>query len=58
MSGSPGNVDHTLEAQSRLRRLLQEHEASGAPDTPFFAGIREALQDLDDYADSGESSAA
>ena len=52
------NVDRTLEAQARLRGLLHEHEQSGEPDTPFFLGIREALADLDDLAESGESSAA
>ena len=52
------DVDRTLEAQARLRGLLREHEESGDRDTPFFLGIREALGDLDDRSESGESSAA
>ena len=52
------NVDFTFEAVSRLRRILGEHERSGEPDSPFFAGIREALDELDAFADRGESSAA
>lgn len=57
MSDRHDNVDHTLEAVTRLRGLLAEHDRSGGPDTPFFVGIREALDDLDAY-DAGESSAA
>jgi len=58
MSNLRDNVDHTFEAVARLRRLLAEHERRGAPDTPFFAGIRDALLELDAYADAGESNAA
>lgn len=58
MSERQDNVDHTLEAVGRLRRVLAEHERSGAADTPFFLGIREALADLDAHADAGESTAA
>ena len=58
MSDRHDNVDHTLEAVSRLRGLLAEHDRSGEPDTPFYAGIREALLELDAYGDVGESSAA
>jgi len=43
---------------SRLRRLLREHKRSGAPETPFFAGIRNALEELDAYAERDESTAA
>jgi hypothetical protein len=52
------NVDYTLEAVSRLRRIIREHDAGGADDTPFHLGIREALQDLDARAERDESSAA
>lgn len=52
------SVDHTLEAVTRLRRLLSEHERSGDADSPFFMGIREALVDLDARVDREESSAA
>ena len=58
MRDTHDNVDHTLEAVSRLRGLLREHDRSGAPDSPFFAGIREALDELDAYAERDESSAA
>lgn len=57
-NGRSDNVDHTLEAVSRLRRILAEHEREGAPETPFILCIREALEDLDAYADAGEFSAA
>jgi hypothetical protein len=53
-----GNIDHTFEAVARLRRLVAEHDRSGEPDTPFFIGIREALEDLDAHAERNESSAA
>jgi hypothetical protein len=56
MRDAHDNVDYTFEAIARLRRLLQEHERTGAEDTPFHLGIREALADLD--AERGESSAA
>lgn len=52
------NVDHTLEAVARLRRLVAEHDRSGAADTPFVLGIREALAERDAYESAGESSAA
>ena len=52
------NVDHTLEAVSPLRGLLREHDRSGEVETPFFAGIRETLAELDAYARRDESSAA
>ena len=52
------NVDYTFEAVTRLRGLLREHDRSGEPDSPFFAGIREALTELDAYAARDESSAA
>jgi hypothetical protein len=58
LSDRQHNVDHTLEAVSRLRKLLREHDRSGEPDTPFFAGIRSSLDDLDAYAERDESSAA
>jgi hypothetical protein len=58
MSNLHDNVDHTFEAVARLRRLLAEHERSGALDTPFFGGIRDALFELDAYGDAGESTAA
>jgi hypothetical protein len=58
MTDRHDNVDHTLEAVSRLRRIVREHDARGAEDTPFHLGIREALHDLDARADEGESSAA
>ena len=58
MSDRNDNVDHTFEAVSRLRRIVAEHERAGVPDTPFVLGIREALAELDAYADAGESSAA
>jgi hypothetical protein len=47
ITGKHDDVDHTLQAVSRLRRLLDEHEARGDADTPFHLGIREALEDLD-----------
>jgi hypothetical protein len=40
------------------RKLLREHDRSGEPETPFFAGIRASLDDLDAYAEREESSAA
>lgn len=52
------NVDHTLEAVSRLRRIIREHDAGGAEDTPFHLGIREALRELDARAGQDQSSAA
>ena len=58
MSNWHDNVDYTLEAVSRLRGLIREHDASGAADTPFHMGIREALADLDAAAEQDESSAA
>jgi hypothetical protein len=58
MSDGQHNVDHTLEAVSRLRKLLREHDRSGDPETPFFAGIRASLEELDAYAERDESSAA
>jgi hypothetical protein len=58
MSDRYDNVDHTLEAVSRLRRIIREHDAGGAEDTPFHLGIREALQDLDARVEQDESSAA
>lgn len=58
MSRTPDNVDHTLEAVARLRRLLREHELSGAPDTPFFIGIRAALDELDAFDERDRQSAA
>jgi hypothetical protein len=58
MSDRRHNVDHTLEAVSRLRKLLREHDHGGEPETPFFAGIRASLDDLDAYAERDESSAA
>jgi hypothetical protein len=51
------NVDYTFEAVSRLRRLLHEHDGSGAEDTPFHLGIRAALEDFDAAADRHESAA-
>ena len=58
MSDRYDNVDHTLEAVARLRGLLREHDRSGAADTPFFRGIRDALGELDAYAEREESTAA
>jgi hypothetical protein len=58
MSDVHENVDHTLEAVSRLRRIIREHDARGAEDTPFHLGIREALRDLDARLEQDESSAA
>jgi hypothetical protein len=58
MSDGKHNVDHTLEAVSRLRKLLREHDRSGDPETPFFAGIRASLEELDGYAERDELSAA
>ena len=58
MSHMHENVDHTLEAVSRLRGLLREHDRSGEADSPFFAGIRTTLEELDAYAERDESSAA
>ncbi len=52
------NVDHTFEAVARLRGLLRAHDRSGEEDTPFFIGIRDALEELDAYAERDESSAA
>jgi hypothetical protein len=43
---------------SRFRKLLREHDRGGEPETPFFAGIRASLDDLDAYAERDESSAA
>ena len=58
MSQRHDNVDHTLDAVARLRGLLREHDRTGEPDSPFFAGIRQALHELDAYAERDESSAA
>jgi hypothetical protein len=58
MSDRYDNVDYTFEAVSRLRRLIGEHDASGGADTPFHAGIRAALEDLDAAAVEDQSSAA
>lgn len=58
MSNLHDNVDHTFEAVARLRRLLAEHDRSGAPETPFSLGIRDALAELDAYEDAGEPTAA
>lgn len=58
MTDRHDNVDRTLEAVSRLRRIIREHDAGGAEDTPFHLGIREALRDLDVRAERDESSAA
>ncbi len=58
MSDRYDNVDYTFEAVSRLRRLIREHDARGAADTPFHAGIRAALDDMDAAAEQDESSAA
>lgn len=58
MSDRHDNVDHTFEAVARLRGLLRAHDRSGDADTPFFIGIRDALDELDAYAERDESSAA
>ena len=58
MSETHDNVDHTFEAVARLRGLLREHELSGARDTPFFIGIRRALEELDAYGERERQSAA
>jgi hypothetical protein len=58
MSDLHDNVDHTFEAVARLRGLLREHQSSGAQDTPFFIGIREALEELDAYGERDQQSAA
>ena len=58
LSDRQHNVDHTLEAVLRLRKLLREHDRSGEPETPFFAGIRASLDDLDEFTQRDESSAA
>jgi hypothetical protein len=58
LSDRQHDVDHTLEAVSRLRELLRQHDRTGEPETPFFAGIRASLDDLDAYAEREESSAA
>ena len=34
-------------ALARLRRELAEHDRSGAPETPFSAGIRQVLEGED-----------
>jgi hypothetical protein len=34
-------------ALARLRRELAAHDESGAPETPFSAGIRQVLEDED-----------
>ena len=58
MREMPDNIDHTFEAVARLRGLLREHERSGAPDTPFFIGIREALDELAAFGERDQQSAA
>ena len=58
MTESHHNVDHTREAVERLRAVVQAHHRSGDEDTPFFIGIREALDDLDAYRGREEQSAA
>ena len=58
MNDPHDNVDHTFEAVARLRGLLREHDRSGAADTPFFLGIRDALVELDALAERDESPAA
>lgn len=58
MSDTHDNVDHTFEAVARLRSLLRAHDRSGEPDSPFFIGIRDALDELDAYAERDEWSAA
>ena len=58
MSSEHDSTDYTLEAIGRLRRLLREHERSGAEDTPFHLGIRKALADFEAEAQSGERAAA
>ena len=46
-------------ALARLRRELDRHERSGAPETPFVAAIREQLaaEDAVDDRSSGSSAA-
>jgi len=58
MSDKHDNADQILEAVARLRGLLRQHDRSGVADTPFFLGIRDALVELDAYAERDEASAA
>jgi chlorite dismutase len=51
------NVDHTFAAVERLRRVLAEHDRRGERDTPFFIGIRETLNDLDEDRRDEQSAA-
>lgn len=45
-------------ALERLRRELEEHERSGARETPFSAGIREVLADEEARGERAGGSAA
>lgn len=54
-----GHHDARALVLARLRRELEEHERSGAPDTPFSLAIREQLaaEDAADGRSSGSSAA-